>query len=143
MRCARERSRVHTAAPSPYSLSLASVKASSSVLKRVTTSTGPKISSRQSGGRVDVDENGWTDCGRPRLFPPVQQQRTFPGSLANKRVDGIGVRGVDEHPHRAVGVERIARLPVAGLRLQPCREVISDALFEQQAGAGDTDLPRL
>ena len=75
------------------------------------------------------------------MFPPVQQQRTFPGSLANKRVDGIGVRGVDEHPHRAVGVERIARLPLAGLRLQPCQEVISDALFEQQAGAGDTDLP--
>jgi hypothetical protein len=62
------------------------------------------------------------------LFPPVQQQRTFPGALANKRVDGIGVRGVDEHAHRAVGIERIARLPVAGLRFQLCQEVIGDAL---------------
>ena len=75
------------------------------------------------------------------MFPPVQQQRTFSGSLANKRVDGIGMCCVDEHAHRAVRVERIARLPAVGLRFQPCQKIIGDAVFEQQAGTGDTDLP--
>jgi hypothetical protein len=109
-------------------------------LKRVTTSTGPKISSRLRGRRVDVDENGRADGGRPRIFPSVQQQRAFGFAAANKLWTLSAWALSISMP---MVVSGRADCPAASVApaLSAGQELVGDALLQQQAGAGDTHLP--
>ena len=47
---------------------------------------------------------------------------------------------VDQHAHSGIRVEWIARLPALCLLFQEIEKAVGDALFQQQAGTGDTDL---
>lgn len=89
-RCALDRSRVHTVDASPYALSLASARASSSVSNGARWQTGPKISSftvrAVSGSPVRTVGSTWKPPSRtsPNSGTPPPATTVAPSSRASR-----------------------------------------------------------
>ena len=148
MRSARPMSLVHTAAARPKRTSLAMRSASSSSLKRMIDSTGPKTSScaMRMSLRTPVKMVGCTNqpCrirARRRVAPPSTAVAPSLRAMSMYSSTFLNCGGVVTGPDLRVQVHRVAHAGRARDGEQLLDERVVDAVLHQQARAGDAGLP--
>jgi hypothetical protein len=91
-----------------------------------------------------VDKNSRADGRRVYVAAAIQRQRALRFTVANKTVNGVGMRVVvDKRAHRGFRIQRVARLPVFRLLFKSASKLVGNAFFQQQTCTGDKTWPWL